>query len=531
MAGLDCRRNGGTHADTHDTPGANVEPFARLVHVDDRAREIQRIGTLVHQDRIGALLDDGLQHAQRTMKIHRRIVVHQLRRHLGDIGLDLGPDRARPFRRRGLPVGAHALEQRRDTTANIADQRGRDLDIAVHLSRLDVDLDEFLRLGSPLLAFAVRQKPVKAGADHHHYIGFFQHQRTRRASGLRVIVRKQAFGHAHRQIRNAALLDQSADFGIGLRVCSPFAEDNQRALGTFQHIERTRDRIRSGDLTRRRIDNLDERLGAGLGIHNLPEQFCGQIKIDAARTAGHSRANGARHSNTDVFRMQDAIGRLAQGLGDGQLVHLLIVALLKIDNFTLGRARDQDHRPAIGGGMRQRGQAVEETGGRHRQADTGLLRQVARNGRCIARILLMAERDDAHPFGLRHSAEVRDRDARHTIDRVDVVELECVDDKMKAVRQRLRRVGFNCNCILALPGLRAVRDARCHSHMLSPSDSRVFRSGLGRRNRPGDEFPAPADVVMEPERVLAHQLAGKLGVAVLDRLDDVHVIDHRPVGP
>jgi hypothetical protein len=37
------------------------------------------------------------------------------------------------------------------------------------------------------------------------------------------------------------------------------------------------------------------------------------------------------------------------------------------------------------------------------------------------------------PCGLRHAAEVGDRNAGHAEDRVDVVELERIDDEMEAV--------------------------------------------------------------------------------------------------
>ena len=39
-------------------------------------------------------------------------------------------------------------------------------------------------------------------------------------------------------------------------------------------------------------------------------------------------------------------------------------------------------------------------------------------------------------------------------------------------------------------------------------------------DRPDDVFPAPANIFVEPERVLAHQLGGQGGIAVLDCLDD-----------
>ena len=60
----------------------------------------------------------------------------------------------------------------------------------------------------------------------------------------------------------------------------------------------------------------------------------------------------------------------------------------------------------------------------------------------MARVLFVPERDDAHPFSLRKTAKIRNRDARHTIDRVDAVEFERVDDEMKAVRQCLRCGGI-----------------------------------------------------------------------------------------
>jgi hypothetical protein len=63
-----CRfRRGGdriAHADTHDAPGADVDALARLIHVDDAAREIERVGALVDEDRVGTLLDDGAQNTQ-----------------------------------------------------------------------------------------------------------------------------------------------------------------------------------------------------------------------------------------------------------------------------------------------------------------------------------------------------------------------------------------------------------------------------------------------------------------------------------
>ena len=100
----------------------------------------------------------------------------------------------------------------------------------------------FFECGSPqALALAVRQQPVQAGADQHHDVGVLQHRRARGARALRMGVGQQALGHAHRQERNAALLDQRADRVIGLRVGRAFAENDQRTLGAFEDVERALD--------------------------------------------------------------------------------------------------------------------------------------------------------------------------------------------------------------------------------------------------------------------------------------------------
>ena len=103
--------------------------------------------------------------------------------------------------------------------------------------------------------------------------------------------------------------------------------------------------------------------------------------------------------------------------------------------------------------MGERGQSVEETGRRHREADARLLGKKTGDGGSVTGILLMPEREDANTLGLRHAAEIRDRDAGHAVDRLDAVELERLDDEVKAVRQvlrcrinRFRRFCFYC-CI------------------------------------------------------------------------------------
>src|SRR6266850_1679807 len=129
FAGLDRSGDGKAHADAHDAPGADVQTFARLVHVDHAARQIERVGAFVDEDGVRPFLDYGPQCAERAVVIHRRLVVHQPRRHLGDVFFPLRVDGADPASRRGGPVAAHLFKQRGYAGADVADHGSCDLDI------------------------------------------------------------------------------------------------------------------------------------------------------------------------------------------------------------------------------------------------------------------------------------------------------------------------------------------------------------------------------------------------------------------
>ena len=232
---------------------------------------------------------------------------------------------------------------------------------------------------------------------------------------------QQTLGHAHRQEWNAGFFDEVFDRVVGLRVGRALAEDDERTLGAFEQIERALDRIRRRNLRRGRIDHLDQRLSSSLGVHDLAEQFGRQIEVDAAGAARNGGADRTRETDADILRMQHAECRLAQRLGDGELIHLLVVALLQIDDLALRRAGDLDHREAVGGGMRQRGQSVEEARRRHGETHARLFGEKARDRGRVSGILLMAERQHANAGRLRHAAEIRDRDAGDAVDRLDAV--------------------------------------------------------------------------------------------------------------
>src|SRR6266705_1579510 len=76
---------------------------------------------------------------------------------------------------------------------------------------------------------------------------------------------------------------------------------------------------------------------------------CG--KSFAGRAAGNGGADRARDAHADVLGVQHAEGGLGERLGDGQLVHLLVVTLLEIDDLALAGAAHEDHREAIDGGV------------------------------------------------------------------------------------------------------------------------------------------------------------------------------------
>jgi hypothetical protein len=309
-------------------------------------------------------------------------------------------------------AGVDADQQRRHAGTDVADQRRGDGHVAVDLGRGDVDLDELLGVGrAPGLALAMRQQPVQAGADQHHDIGLLQHVGARGGRRQCMVVGQQALGHRHRQVGNAGLLDQRTDVGIGAGVGCPFAEQDQRPLGALQQRERAPHGVGRRDLARRRVDDLDQRLPARRGVHRLPEQLGRQVEVDAAGPAGQRRADGACNADPDVLGVQHAVGRLAQGFGDGELVHFLVVALLQVDDLALARSADQDHREAVDRRIGQRGQAVEEARCRHGQADAGLAGQEAGGGSGIAGMLLVTKRDDPQARGLRLAGEVGDRNA------------------------------------------------------------------------------------------------------------------------
>ncbi|SPC14616.1 hypothetical protein CT19431_MP100198 [Cupriavidus taiwanensis] len=434
LAGLDRRGHRIPHAYAHHAPGTHVQALARLIHVDHGTGVVQRVGAFVDERDARVGLDHILEHAQRAVEVHRRGVpgLVQGLGHLRQVLVLALGHRVQPRGVRPRKVAADLAEDRRHARANVPNDWRGDGDVAVHLGRRDVDLDELLR-AAPGLALAVRQQPVQARADQHHHVGFRQHIRARGRGRLRMRIGQQALGHRHRQVRNAGLLDQRADIGVGAGVRGALAQQDQRAPGALQQRDGAVDRVRCGQLARGRVHHLDQRLLALLRFQRLPQQLGRQVQVHTARAARHGGANRTRDADADVLGMQHAERRLGVRTGDGQLVHLFVVTLLQVDDLALARAADQDHREAVGCRMRQRGQPVEEPGGRDGQADARLLREKARNRRGVAGILLVAEADDTHAVGLRQTGQIGDRNAGQAVDVFDAVQLQRVDDQMKPI--------------------------------------------------------------------------------------------------
>ena len=365
------------------------------------------------------------------------------------------------------------LEHGRDTGTDVADDRRIDADVAIRLLWGDVDLDELLaaprlrRSAAPRLALALRKQPIESRADQHHDVGFGQHVRT--CGGCRLVVRvgQQPLCHGHREIGDARPFHQRADIGIGLRIRRALAEDDERTLGALEQIQRALHGVRRGNLARRRIDDLDKRILRGVRVHRLREQLRRQVEIDAAGTPGKSGTNRARHADSDVLGVENPECSFGVRPRNGELIHLLVVALLQVDDLALARAADEDHRKAVGGRVGERRQSVHEPGCRNREADARLLRHEAGDRSGIPGVLLMAEGDHANARGLQLAREVGNGNAGQTKDRINAVQLEGIDDQLKAV-------GLWClGTDLATGDFRRV--SRC-------------RSGCWRLGRPGCLF-------------------------------------------
>ena len=101
--------------------------------------------------------------------------------------------------------------------------------------------------------------------------------------------------------------------------------------------------------------------------------------------------------------------------------------MLKVDDRPVARSADLDHGEPVRGGVGQGHHAVEKAGSRDGEADTRFLRQIAGDRRRVAGGLLMVEADVANAFGLSQPRQVGHRNAGHTVDGVEAIELHGLD--------------------------------------------------------------------------------------------------------
>ena len=120
------------------------------------------------------------------------------------------------------------------------------------------------------------------------------------------------------------------------------------------------DRLGLGQLTRRGVDDPPQRRRRLLRVDHLAEHRGRDVEVDAAGTAGHRGADRTGDAAADVLGARYPVGRLGEHLGRRQLVHLLVVAALEVDEMPLAGAGDLNHREAVGGGIGQRDESVEE---------------------------------------------------------------------------------------------------------------------------------------------------------------------------
>ena len=249
-----------------------------------------------------------------------------------------------------------------------------------------------------------------------HDVGALERQRAGGGRGLRVVVGQQALGHRHRHVGHAGGLDELADLLVGLRVGGALAEHDQRALGAGQQLDGRVDRLDLGQLLGCRVDHAPQRLRRLLGVEHLAEDGGRDVEVDAAGTAGRRGADRPGDTAADVLGARYSVGRLGEEPGGGQLVHLLVVAPLQVDEVALAGAGDLHHREAVGGGVGECDESVEEAWCGHGQADAGLLGEEPRRGGGVACVALVPEADVAQARGLGQPGEIGDRDADDAVD-------------------------------------------------------------------------------------------------------------------
>ena len=214
--------------------------------------------------------------------------------------------------------------------------------------------------------------------------------------------------HRHRQIRYAGAVDKFLELILDAGVCGAFAYDYGRTLCRGDKLYGTRHGLCGRRHRGAEVDRLVEELVGIVGVHDGAETRCGDIEIYTAGTPRHCRTIGAYYCRGDVFGTVDAISRLNQRFGSGELVEALVCALHKVDRLALARTAYLYHRVAVHSGVYSSCEAVEEAERRHRKEHTGCFGKIAVGGGGHTGLLLVAEADKAYAAGLGYIGELGD---------------------------------------------------------------------------------------------------------------------------
>ena len=342
-----------------------------MIHVDDVTGVIQRIGTFVHNVDVLIRFQHIADHLQGIEVVHRCGRCIQLRLHL--IGIDLLNciDAVLPGVSAMDVERFHLAQNHVQRSADTAHYRSINPTVAVHFFRTRIQLDE-LGFRIPFLALTVVQEPVQPCSYQHHHICLTQYQTSGCGCTLGMVVGKKTFRHRHRKERNTCLLNELLQLFFHSRISGSLTDDNQRFGSTGQEFQSTLDSRRTRYLHRNRINRSKEGGLRFLNVHGGTQHGCGDIQIYSARSARQSSTDGSGYPNGNVLRTVDAIGSLHKRFGDVHLVESFIIALLKVDDVTVARTADLNHRKTVDGSFGQCSQPIEKTRSRNRKANARL---------------------------------------------------------------------------------------------------------------------------------------------------------------
>ena len=78
------------------------------------------------------------------------------------------------------------------------------------------------------------EDPVKAGAENEDHVGLFKGGAAGAGGIVRVVIRHDTFAHRRGEKREFAFCDQVANGALGMRICCPFADDNEGGFGGLE---------------------------------------------------------------------------------------------------------------------------------------------------------------------------------------------------------------------------------------------------------------------------------------------------------